>query len=614
MTTKTKKKITSNTKIIKRKIASKPMANTSLDLGESKNIAVGEIDFSPLNYRKYYSQTALEDFATELSMHGIICPVTVRRMPNGRYELVAGERRLRAATIAALKQVPAMIKSLTDDEVIEIQLAENLQRENPHPMHEAQAIGQMQRSGKTIDEIASRLGKSKQFVYIRLKLLSLIEAFQEMIFADALSLQNALQIATLSEASQLEFYVEHCSKWKKDKNFRLHILEYYLNQYRYDLKKAPFNIKDKKLMPEVGACTGCPSNSATLKTLFPDYAKQAVCSNKECYNKKCTLHFLSVLESAISTYQPAALIFNNQTTEMAENIIALIPGAAVLPRHNFHDITVIQKPEIPDKEDYTDDYDEDNPEFDEDAYKEATENYYSELEVYNLNLKSGHYQIAVLLDNKEFIPVYFCLEKSKQYNTGTAGITAKEVQAAIKAGNATPELLQAEINRLNEREKRAKDLDREKKQLILHNTFSEQIAKPEKKAGLTDADLISIRLIVYQSLDYSTRCKVDEVLFTDKADDKQNEHQHFYQLLAGLSDSQFAWLIRVAIVAKSESKYISSVTAYFLYRLAQSAGVHVHSIEEAQKQKAEERQEKVLERISTLEKKIEKLETSKSSQ
>src|SRR5215831_11451056 len=164
------------------------------------NIKTDDIEFSPLNYRKYFSEESLQQFAEELKQHGIISPVMIRNSSNGKckYELVAGERRLRAARIAGLQTVPAAIVSLTDEQVIEIQLSENLQRENPHPMHEAQAIGQMQATGKTIDEIAVRLGKSKQFVYTRLKLLSLIDFFQEMLLAGVISLQEALQIASLS--------------------------------------------------------------------------------------------------------------------------------------------------------------------------------------------------------------------------------------------------------------------------------------------------------------------------------------------------------------------------------------------------------------------------------
>ena len=120
-------------------LSSSPIINT----GEFKQIPVDKIDLNPLNYRKYYSETDLQEFAKELAIHGIISPVIVRQIPKSRYELVVGERRLCAAKIANIKEIPARVCSLGDDEVIEIQLCEDLQRENPHPMYEAQAIGQM---------------------------------------------------------------------------------------------------------------------------------------------------------------------------------------------------------------------------------------------------------------------------------------------------------------------------------------------------------------------------------------------------------------------------------------------------------------------------------------
>lgn len=268
-----------------------------------------------MNYRKFFPEQSLNDFAAELKLHGIISPLTIRQMPSGRYELVAGERRLRAATIAGLKQVPVVVKVLTDEEVTEIQLAENLQRENPHPLHEAQAIGQMQQANKSIDEIAARLGKSKAFVYSRIRLLSLNDSFQEMFLSDVINIQEAFSIASLSTESQQDFFETVCSKWKKEKNFLLHNLEYAIDRFRYDLKEAPFNTKDKKLLPDIGACTGCNFNTASLKTLFPEYAKEAVCTNKECYHKKCAAHILIQLAAALLEQQPDAFLFNGEPSE-----------------------------------------------------------------------------------------------------------------------------------------------------------------------------------------------------------------------------------------------------------------------------------------------------------
>src|SRR3954454_24357169 len=101
-------------------------AAPSIHSGEFKQVPIDKIDLSPLNYRKYYSEIDMQEFAKELALHGIISPVTVRPLDNGRYELVVGERRYRAAKIARLKEIPACVWNLTDDEVIEIQLCENL--------------------------------------------------------------------------------------------------------------------------------------------------------------------------------------------------------------------------------------------------------------------------------------------------------------------------------------------------------------------------------------------------------------------------------------------------------------------------------------------------------
>jgi ParB/RepB/Spo0J family partition protein len=570
---------------------------------EYKQVSTSEIDFSPMNYRKFISEDALQQFADELKQHGILSSLIIRPISANRYELVAGERRLRAARIAKLQSVPAAIINLNDEQVVEIQLSENLQRENPHPLHEGQAIGQMQHAGKSIDEISIRLGKSKQFIYSRLKLLSLIEAFQEMVFADVISLQDALQIAAISKTSQAEFFEEHCSKWQKDKHFSLYNLEYYLNQYRYDLKKAPFNIKDKSLVPEAGSCNGCPSNSASLKTLFPEYAKQAVCSNKECYNKKCSVHLVGMLQAAIDTYQPEAILYLNHLSEISEVTISLTPEASILPKYNYHDVTVITKPETPDKEDYT--YDD---EVEEDEYNSAMEDYYRDLEIYNLHVQSGQYKIALMQDNRTFEPVYFSMDKPKNRN-GDTPVNAKGLQAAIKSGTVTIELLQSEIERLDTKEKRAKEIDKEKVQLLVHQELTQLTAIQNEDRKLTMADEIAARLLIYQSLDYSSRRVVNETLFSKMSE--TSPEITFYEQLAGLTESQYSFLIRMTIAGKADSKFPHNDTGKILYKVAEEAGVNVQLITEGQEQKRKEREDKYKNRIKELETKMEKLKEAK---
>lgn len=569
------------------------------------------IEISPLNYRKYIDEEALNAFSEEIKLHGIISPITVRTTENGNYQLVAGERRLRAGWLAGLQYIPAIVKQFSDEEVIEIQLAENIQRENPHPMDEAGAIGQMLNMHKTIDEIGLRLGRSKQFVYSRIKLLSLVPDFQEMFLANMLTLQHAIELAGLEAQSQDEVFQNCCTRWKQDKKIRRDQLEYYMEQCKYDLKKAPFNIKDKKLVPEAGACTNCSYNTATLKTLFPEYAKQAVCNNKNCYQKKCMAHVVLGITNAFLEHQPEALLFYGEPSELLEDILKTIPTAENLPRYEYHQVQGIDVPESPDPQYYTDE----EGELDSEEFQIALKEYESELEEYNNNMQSGKYKKGLLVTIKSFQVYLFTLEKSMTNGRRVSTVTAKQVQEAIKAGTATPELLQAEISRIEERDKRALEIDREKIQLTLHHDFRELLNKGFHEIQCTSADQLAARLIIYQALDYSGRNIVQEVLFPE-ADTDANvevetpEHELLVQLV-GLTDQQFSYLIRMVIAGKSESKYVWHDSAKCLYQLAESAGINIDAIEYQFEQKAAERQNKKQERINVLEKKMASLVTTK---
>ncbi|RKR80668.1 ParB/RepB/Spo0J family partition protein [Mucilaginibacter gracilis] len=585
--------------------------------GIFEKVAVAAIDFSPLNYRKYYSQAALDSFAGEVAVHGIISPVTLRKMPSGRYELVAGERRLRAALIAGLTELPAIIKVLTDAEVIEIQLAENLQRENPHAMEEAQAIGQMQKVHMSIEKIAGRLGKSKTFVYSRIKFLDLTEPMQEMFFADAINMQEAFDIAALSAESQQELFEQHCADWKEITNFKIHNLRYVLSRYKYDLNNAPFNIKDKKLIPNMGACTNCPFNTATLKSLFPELSKEATCTNRDCYQSKCNAQFIQMFTTEFAAQPPQALLYEWGLSDRIKKLLNSITGVAELPTYGKNEVTVINAPVKPEREDYfetgygleDDEYDgaeEETPEFNEAGYQIALQEYEADTEEYNQLIQSSDLFKALLVSETKVVPVLFLLGVSSAPTNNGAVVSAKEVQEAIKTGNATPELLVLEIGRLNSREQRAKELDSEKVHVNIHTAFVELNKDMNNVNALTTADLVAARLLVYQSLDWSTRSSVKDVLFN-----AENRELPIYEIMEKLTEQQYSYMIRKAIAGKSESKLPGNDTGEVLQKVAESAGVNIAQIEQEQQEKTDKRTEKLQQRISDLQKKIDILERTR---
>ncbi len=563
----------------------------------TKSIPLNLIDPSPLNYRTYYDPEALERFSQELSRHGVISAVTVRPGKNERYELVVGERRYRASKLAKLKQIPAMIRELSDDEVIEMQLSENLQREDPHPLHTSFAIQRMQKAGLPIEEIAARLGKSPTFIYNRTKLAGLIEEMQDVFLAGKINLQQAFEIALLAQASQQEFYEQHCKNWKQ-KNFALHNLYNLLSRFRYDLKRAPFDPKDKKLNPEMGACTKCPFNSATLKSLFPELTKEAVCTNHHCYQNKCDTHIIKTISEAIREYQPSALVYCYNRPE----ILDTIPEAAQLPHHNRYEINVYSERTMPQREDFIDENEETGEEeFDQEAFDEAMQEYESDLVEYEVLIQQGKVFKGLQINNGDVELIMFSLEK-RNASSSKPSVTAKQVQEAITSGTATPTLIQQEIERLTVREKRSKELDREKVQLTLYAKFKEQFSALENNESLTISDLNIARLIVYESLDYSSRAKVNEALKLNyERSENIPDNQYLYEALATLTEQQYSYLLRMAIASKSESKYPNSAQAYALYKTAESILPEVALIEQEQKQKAEQRATKLQVKLTQME-------------
>ncbi len=569
--------------------------------GQHAIVNTSEVVFSPFNYRKHYSKPALESFAAEIRLHGIIAPLLVRNRPEGGYELVAGERRLRAAKIARLKQVPILIKDLTDDEVIEMQLAENIQREDPHPFHEAQAIGRMLEKHQSIEEIATRLGKSKQFVYNRTKLLALIPPFQEMLVADALTLQQAVTIASLAPASQEEYFNGQCNNWKEQEDFRLHNIDYYINRLVADLKQAPFNTKDKNLLPEVGACTRCPFNTATLKTLFPEYAKEATCTNKGCYTKKCNAAFTIELTAAFMEHTPQGILYYGGPTVQLQEALATIPEAASIPHYNLSEVETIEPPRSPDKEDY-EEVDEDTGELilNETAYQQDLADYETELQEYNQLMNSDTLLKGLSITRNCIETVLF--NPQPKSRTSSPTVTAKEVQAAIKEGSATPELLQAEINRIEVREQRAKELDAEKVQLTIHEQFSEAVKKGEHSKPAAKADLLATRFLIYQTLGYSERTLINSQLFNIKSG--YGLPDNILSLLSGLKEKEHALLVRLALLNDSSSKQPTQEAGELLRTVATAAGFNVQAVVEQQQQKTTEREARAAEKIAVLQTKI----------
>ena len=153
--------------------------------------------------RKQFNPDALADLADSIREHGIIQPLTVRKLQSGYYQIIAGERRWRAARMAGLDQVPAIVIEADDRKAMELAMIENLQREDLNPMEEAEGYRQlMEQYNLTQEETAQRVGKSRSAVANALRLLNLCPSVRAMVEDGRLTSGHARTILPLSPALQ----------------------------------------------------------------------------------------------------------------------------------------------------------------------------------------------------------------------------------------------------------------------------------------------------------------------------------------------------------------------------------------------------------------------------
>ncbi len=154
--------------------------------------------------RKVFDEAALSELAESITKHGVIQPLLVRPIQDGGYQLVAGERRWRAARIAGLSEVPVVIRELSDSETVELAMVENLQREDLNPLEEALGYKyMMEKLGITQDEAAAKVGKSRPAVANALRLLKLPEEIQKLVEEKQLSPGHARALLSFEDEKKM---------------------------------------------------------------------------------------------------------------------------------------------------------------------------------------------------------------------------------------------------------------------------------------------------------------------------------------------------------------------------------------------------------------------------
>lgn len=299
-----------------------------VQIGGFANLPHAAVVASLTNPRKHFDRKFLEELADSIREHGLAQPILVRPLPASRieetsyeplspqaawplparsrkhvrptHEIVAGEQRWRACEIAGVRFIPALIRDLTDRQVLELQLIENLKRQDLHPMEEAEGYERLRETaGLTAEEIAERIGKGRTYVYKTMSLLQLLPDARQAFYDGKLNRSTAelvaarpisVQLQVLKDITAPDFHGEPMS-YRKAKA---------LVDERYMLKlgSAPFKTTDELLVPAAGSCRDCPKRSGANPDLFDDVPHADTCTDPTCFAAKKDAHYIQIRKTA----------------------------------------------------------------------------------------------------------------------------------------------------------------------------------------------------------------------------------------------------------------------------------------------------------------------------
>lgn len=277
-------------------------------------LRLGALISSTTNPRKNFNEAKLQELADSIKSSGVHQPILVRPLPGSRladtvglnprptHEIAAGERRFRASRLAGVATIPAMIRDLTDDQVLEIQIIENLQRDDLTDLEAAEGYAAlMKHNNLTAEQVGQKIGKSRTFVYNCLKLLDLHVDSAKALREGTIDASTALLIARIPDDKLQIKALEYATKANNYNGNTPSIreLKSWLRQnVMLPLDEAPFPIAVKTLVVAAGNCTDCTKRTGANPDLFADVDSADICTDPPCYHLKSETHHTNQIAAA----------------------------------------------------------------------------------------------------------------------------------------------------------------------------------------------------------------------------------------------------------------------------------------------------------------------------
>ena len=262
------------------------------------------------NPRKSINEDSIKELANSMKVNGLLQPITIRPDDDG-FEIVAGERRWRAAKLLKWETIPSIIRNVSDEDMLEIQVLENLQREDMNPLDEAGAFQTLLKK-ESLDWLAAKVHKSKKYILDRIKLNDLCLDGKLYLTTGVLPLGHAVLLSKISEGDQEKILkgiitTPHNDKGEKDNNLSycfktLSDLKSLISNTFTSFTSAPFSLSSSELIDGVPSCNDCDKRTCNQNLLFGDITKDDVCTDTICFKNKIKAYVDGKVEEAKFKY------------------------------------------------------------------------------------------------------------------------------------------------------------------------------------------------------------------------------------------------------------------------------------------------------------------------
>lgn len=516
------------------------MEMTAIQSVEKNNALVALANVQPSNYnpRKNFDEASLAELSESIRQQGVLQPIGVRPIEDNRFEIVFGERRYRAALMAGLEEIPAIVMEISDETAEEMAVTENLQRKDVTPIEEANAYQKLIDSGRhDVQSLAVQFGKNENYIRTRLKFVSLIPEIAQLLEQDEITISVATEICRYGEDIQREVYNKHLKEGIQYNSWRgmkaSDVARNIERQYTTDLDRYAF---DKTL------CLSCPHNTNNMMLFC-----EGGCGN--CANRTC----LAEMNASYLTEKAVRLMeerpdlslcheSHNYNETVVERLTAM--GYEVVSL-DYYAKAYPEQPEVPRKDDYETDEEYEHA---QSEYEQDLNGYMEKCEEIRTRSEAGEITLYFRIGNNDIVLCYI-----------------KNSTLAAVGADGTPQVQTlSPVEKLEKQDKRNKEIALEKTVEDIKKQILE-VDMSDRKFGQDEDKMIYFFLLPFLRREHFEAVGISE----EKPAYHHLTDEEKMNIIANLTGKQKAIIRRDFLIANFKNASGSNATASLLLDFAE---------------------------------------------